>query len=389
MSKRANNSMSFNPNTNNLGGRSVISQQMYNHYASLLNTKSTINSCLNSKGSSGGNKGEKSLRTVKVDSNTQETLNLMKLTQKTQAKSSIVLADGITTAQWKAISDFKTSGQNLKKKKNSSVAMDHYLNLKAMYKKINEIKYKNAVQTTAFNVISTHEKELVNLKKETRQNPKIRELNDQNQDMNFDPKNNLKQVILRKKIKPQKTEKTKSRIGETGAFVERKEAAEDETPNEHVSFINQNMNTDDADTNDHHAGKPIADQDANDGLNCKNKETQEVSSSKIEKRSDLDSEELEERISEEEDEEVMSKLPTLESEEEEKVIEFKQNLLEMIINYEIFGQEEFENFFEAICIKNQHVEKEFLVDMFEEIKSYLHQQFEELLSQENQTVSTN
>ena len=44
--------------------------------------------------------------------------------------------------QWKTITNFQIAGQSNKKKMNFNVAIDHYFNLKSMYRKINAIKMK-------------------------------------------------------------------------------------------------------------------------------------------------------------------------------------------------------------------------------------------------------
>ena len=152
MSKRASTSNGFNPSTGNLGGRTVISQQMYNHYSSLLNTKSTVDTGAKVTTLNPMNKTGRVSRPIKIDQTTGETLELMKLAKANQPKSSVVLADGITTDQWKQIHDYKVIGQNSQKKKNYNIAIGHYFNLKSMYKKINQIKFKNAVQLGAYTV---------------------------------------------------------------------------------------------------------------------------------------------------------------------------------------------------------------------------------------------
>lgn len=47
----------------------------------------------------------------------------------------------------------------------------------------------------------------------------------------------------------------------------------------------------------------------------------------------------------------------------------------MIFKYEIFDEENFETFVELVKCKNAHVEASFIVDMFEEVRIYLNEQF--------------
>lgn len=53
-----------------------------------------------------------------------------------------VYLNGLSLNQWKTITNFQIAGQTNKKKMNFNVAIDHYFNLKSMYRKINAIKLK-------------------------------------------------------------------------------------------------------------------------------------------------------------------------------------------------------------------------------------------------------
>jgi hypothetical protein len=47
------------------------------------------------------------------------------------------LINGLSINQWKAVTSFQIGGQSNKKKVNFNLAINHYFNLKSMYKKIN------------------------------------------------------------------------------------------------------------------------------------------------------------------------------------------------------------------------------------------------------------
>ena len=83
------------------------------------------------------------------------------------------------------------------------------------------------------------------------------------------------------------------------------------------------------------------------------------------------------------DEDIIDKLPHLSDETDEQLLAFKQELLECIINYQIFEEEEFSNFYQAVCMKNKHVSEEYLLEVFQELKGYLNNQLNELLEQED------
>lgn len=48
-----------------------------------------------------------------------------------------IYLNGLSIKQWKCITNFTIAGQSNKKKKNFNVAIDHYFNLKSMFRKIN------------------------------------------------------------------------------------------------------------------------------------------------------------------------------------------------------------------------------------------------------------
>ncbi len=100
------------------------------------------------------------------------------------------------------------------------------------------------------------------------------------------------------------------------------------------------------------------------------------------KRAEVPEEDQEQAEADDEEDDIMQKIPYLESSDEAHLLEFKQSLIEMIFTYEIFNEEEFNNFFEAVCLKNQDYTQELLEEIFVEVKEYLYEQFQALADEE-------
>jgi hypothetical protein len=136
----------FQPNEHNIGGRVVINQQMFNHQKAM----STIKSTMRTQRISRTNCPDGSLRDgqfsatkqVPLNPYTTETLYQLKKQRERQEEFYVPLASGMTQDQWRNINQFQIVGQSLRKKQNYHVAIDHYFNLRSMYRKINRIKSK-------------------------------------------------------------------------------------------------------------------------------------------------------------------------------------------------------------------------------------------------------
>lgn len=67
-------------------------------------------------------------------------------------------------------------------------------------------------------------------------------------------------------------------------------------------------------------------------------------------------------------ENIKGQLPVLESMNEENLESFKEKIVELIFSYEIFGEDEFTQFFQAVCEKNSHLEEDKIETIFNEVK---------------------
>lgn len=63
--------------------------------------------------------------------------------------------------------------------------------------------------------------------------------------------------------------------------------------------------------------------------------------------------------------------------DEEEVDNFKEQIVELIFSHEIFGEEEFMQFFQAVCERNAHLKEEEVEKIFNDVKQFLYEQFQE------------
>lgn len=412
---------------------------------------------------------------VALNPYTSQTLYLMKKARDQQPKSAVVLSDGMTYDQWHQIHQFEIIGQSQTKKKNYNVALDHFFNLRSMYKKINDIKFKNAVPIRLHNNNEeTPVEQLTRKKNEAKKKAKSMERIKISAFPNQENEKTVNQNIKNKKESVKKNKLKLENVEEKKATVEvPKKSKEKIKPSKKVQkkskkidgSLGQDPLEDFRNTNEeemiaaniHLAGLPKREVDLKEMMaqqkqkkrddppgkipkektdhNQKTHSTQkqqarlmesEVIHRKVEraqkatqnndeenedeipilfeesnrkktaqsskKKNDTDYFEMgdlaekmrkaeteeEEQQREDDEDDIMDKIPTLDDETEEKLGEFKQQLVETIINYEILNEEEFENFFEAVCMKNEQVPREFLTQVFEEVKVYLYEQFQNL-----------
>lgn len=74
---------------------------------------------------------------------------------------------------------------------------------------------------------------------------------------------------------------------------------------------------------------------------------------------------------------IMEFIPKLNKDSEEDLNDFKDKILQLILEYEIFVEESFIDFFQAVCEVNNHVTETEIEDIFNEIKSLLYDQFQD------------
>ena len=136
----------FQPNEHNIGGRVVINQQMYNHQKAISTIKPTMRTQTFSRSAyQSGNMREVQLSATKqiaLNPYASETLYQLQKQRERHQEFEVPLASGMTQNQWRNINQFQIVGQSLRRKQNYNVAIDHYFNLRSMYRKINQIKHK-------------------------------------------------------------------------------------------------------------------------------------------------------------------------------------------------------------------------------------------------------
>ena len=415
----------------------------------------------------------KSANLTKVSLNpyTSQTLYLMKKFKNQQPKETVILTDGMTLDQWGQINRFQITGQSQIKKKNYNIALDHFFNLRSMYRKINGIRYKKAPSIRLQNPNIFMENE-ANLKrsssvKKTQKSVKrkaetLLENNDKlksdemivkrkkkiksKKESNFEPefcksktKNDIPGKEAKNKIKKVKKiiqieeeliphEKKARKVGtskdknEPGKNVNKKscqkqkEQSENETEQKlHQNQLkkakkNQNTQTGNEKKLKEDSAKKESsnriDRQENQKSSYKKYQTNEENefensvirknefsnqsiklgrSQSVKKESEFseidnfENNQKTENDSEADEDEIMKYIPELEDgENEEKVSEFRNKLIEAIMEFQIFEEDEFENFFEAVCRKNNSIERESIADIFEEVKTFLCEQYQNM-----------
>ena len=56
---------------------------------------------------------------------------------------------------------------------------------------------------------------------------------------------------------------------------------------------------------------------------------------------------------------------------------FKEQLLNLILKFSIFSEEDFIDFFEMVCNKNNGISRTFIENIFYEVKDFLYEQFKD------------
>lgn len=358
MNKSRPKSTSFTPNPNNIGGRAQITQQMYNHYNRLYSVKSTIKADVRPQ-----KKADLRPKSTQVIA---QPLSAEALYQKAklEERKSVALQNGISVNQWKTINSFSIVGQSNRKKANFNTAIDHYFNLRAMYKKINHEKFR-----------PTKEKTVLMFKKTPSAN--MRPATNMAHAFVSDTKRHEEPVqaktAMTKKSKAKSQNKTaskpkvsvkkqkvkKEKIGtfnqlDDKRIYERTEE-DDDTENDmylqntqEQALINENMNKlneDDDDMED-----DFDDMNGEDGDGDSNSEAKAFI-------------------------ELQSKIPSIDKNSSPQAIdEFKQVIVELIFEYEIFNEEDFEKFFELCCMKCRKFDVKDMELLFDEVKLYLYEQ---------------
>ncbi len=74
-------------------------------------------------------------------------------------------------------------------------------------------------------------------------------------------------------------------------------------------------------------------------------------------------------------EKISEEIPKIKEESEEELEFFKESIVNLIFKYEIFGENEFNQFFDMVTNRNSHLPKETIEVLFEDVKKFLYDQF--------------
>lgn len=397
------------------------------------------------------------------------------------ASEPIVLADGMTIDQWRKINDFKIVGQSKYKKRNYNLAVDHFFNMRSMYKKINSLWINNR---NPYRPKGQDAFEAVGVSRQSQViNPRISKVVAQpthaRADEDWENHNTVQQPVNtryqtkdqakafkkqrgaeeaqgihktaeaarggegpKRKIKPTKTKTKKTEEGlqegfEAGDVEDFRNTNEQELIESNINLagLGQKVHKESKgqppqqpknvssekfggskskkglDSGSKHeserqprqiveseviarnqAGRNHLPTDNNEDIEeetpfedsvnhisrgSKNRDTHHFDTADLQHK--IKSGAHEDEADEGEDEEdIMDKIPILQGKSDDQLQQFKQQLINTIVTYEIFDEEEFQNFFEAVCLRNQDLSRQFLGEVFEEIKAVLVQQFQEL-----------
>ena len=378
--------------------------------------KATRKSTNNTISQNYGNR--KVLESSKVPLNAFSTENLyqLKKQEELKEKESPVFAAGMTPSQWRSINEYQIIGQSHRKKENYNIAIDHYFNLRSMYKKINTIKFQKkskpwelaTQKIERIEKLPQQDKESTAILKKKKPKRKPVEILETNHAIVKKVKRSKvqKNQNKKKKIKPQKENKEISKTYKNPKIpkdksVNHKQGIIKLNKKQEKKVIETNtessVNKSQSDINIDDCAPEIEQevhQESNENIfnldsdkNClepdlfdnQNDNIEESSDSRIASKHEYEQhqDEIEEKEEEEyemNEEEILEKIPALEDLTENKINEFRDAIIELIITYEIYTKEEFDNLFDAVCLKNEKYDAEVLEEIFEQLKEYLYEQ---------------
>lgn len=351
MNKSRPKSTSFAPNANNVGGRTQITQQMYNHYNRLYSVKSTIRvegRC--------AKKAESRPKAMQVQAQPYSTEALYQKAR-VEEKRPVALQNGISVNQWKTINSFSIVGQSNRKKANFNTAIDHYFNLRAMYRKINQAKYRQNKEK---------EKEVLVFKKTPVANMRATS----NVAHAFVADNKVQEETSH--IKSSKTKKIKAKSVNKVAAKPKPIVKKTKVKREKIGGMNSH-------DNERIIERTEEDDDENDA-HFANTQERALINANVNNLHDDDEFDINNDDDDEDDEldaldELQAKIPHIDNNSSPETLdEFKQAIVELIFEYEIFNEEDFEKFFELCCMKCANYDVKDMETLFDEVKMYLYEQ---------------
>lgn len=350
MNKSRPKSTSFVPNQNNMGGRTQITQQMYNHYNRLYSVKSTINPEARPL-----KKAESRVRTSQVPVQPYSKEALYQRAQQIEKKP-VMMHNGISLDQWKTINSFSIVGQSNKKKANFNTAIDHFFNLRAMYRKINQAKLRPSKEKgslvfkkkTVSNVKTTS-----NLAHAFVVNAKVQE----------EPRSD-------RVVKKQTKSKSLAKVADKPKASLKKQSVK----REKIGNVNPQ---------DKNRISKLTEEDDEELMDLENTHEQALINDNVNRAHQLNNDTSDEDQVDDENEdsdmkalaELQAKIPQIDKKSSaDELDEFKQAIVQLIFEYEIFNEEDFEKFFELCCLKCSQYDTKDMETLFDEVKLYLYEQ---------------
>ena len=248
---------------------------------------------------------------------------------------------GIMSNQWKKIGQFEIVGQRKNKKGNLTMAMDHYFNMKSMFRRINEARGKSKPLNKKISndkcKTEVYNKNEVKIK----QMEKIEILN------NTERKSSSKS-FLKKKIKPNKnTVDNNDEVVNISESIKKDKSLRLESYDKVLNDYQPNLNKEMTQLVDN---LEIINIDNNvsktDFKNLKAKNTKEY--------------------------------PVLEDYSNTKINEFLEEVLKIVIEQQLFTEQSFAELFNNVCMANKNISPSALEELFDQVRGVLHEQLEEL-----------
>lgn len=345
MIKNRHKSSDFLPNPRNTGGKTQITQQMYNHYNSLFNVKPTIRQKKSNK------KTTRRAKSRNVNLNPYSTEQIYQKAKRKEKEFSM-LHNGISTDQWKVINSFSIIGQSNRKKQNFNTAIDHFFNLRSMYKKINQQKYRKPKNDK----VLLFKSKIVKTRPST---SKIAHLVTIGNEAIIKPKQTTTTKKPKKKVKIVNKKEKKTMVKKKTKKIKNKIKKTENPPS--LEYFEQPEEID---------LKPYLPDENKDNENVPDLDMENGLTEEDMKESDV-KDELEEKI------------PVIDKDaSEEELLQFKEKIIELIFEYEIFTEDNFEKFFELCCLKSKNFEVEDMENVFEDIKFYLYEELKDDIDDE-------
>lgn len=291
-----------------------------------------------------------------------------------------VLYDGITLNQWKSIRSFVIAGESKQRKRNEHIARTHFLNLRSMYRRINQINKRKHVNleraiykgkegfqphsgmNQGFGIPMENEEiqEMEEGEAEEEIEPEIEEIKEMNK------KKQTRSDVERVSKRSEKERPVKERSS-------RKKGISDFENTGEKGLIEKHLNSEEEIEEQEFSREKHKKQIEED-------EEEEIEGADRFKGNRKKSEE-EEATQQIDEEELMKKIPVLKSKSEEDKNAFKEAMIEIILVCGLFTEETLSKLYEMTLEKNKKTKESVIEKLFVEIKELIYEEFENMQNQ--------